>query len=255
MARAITAQSDERAFAERLKRIEAVVHNQDNREHDLLDSDDYYQFEGGMTRGRRSGVGQAAARLSQRPFASRAAGHPHARGRSRPRHALARRQSEMDRWRQAPWLQGRLRDRGDRRLHVRLRRDDGCGAKSIISISLMMPSSRMRRRATSSPHNNPAALVEKSPSGSKKRSRAACGRRAPTRPMPAKLRLLKEGHTRMSEDEDARHHEKMQKKKAARDKIMAARRSRRACSSSIPARARASRPPPSAWCSAPSATA
>ena len=25
------------------------MHNQDNREHDLLDSDDYYQFEGGMT--------------------------------------------------------------------------------------------------------------------------------------------------------------------------------------------------------------
>jgi cobaltochelatase CobN len=29
--------------------VEAVVQNQDNREHDLLDSDDYYQFEGGMT--------------------------------------------------------------------------------------------------------------------------------------------------------------------------------------------------------------
>jgi cobaltochelatase CobN len=41
--------SEPRAFAERLKRIEAVVHNQDNREHDLLDSDDYYQFEGGMS--------------------------------------------------------------------------------------------------------------------------------------------------------------------------------------------------------------
>jgi cobaltochelatase CobN len=40
---------DEDAFLARLKRIEAVVHNQDNREHDLLDSDDYYQFEGGMT--------------------------------------------------------------------------------------------------------------------------------------------------------------------------------------------------------------
>ena len=26
-----------------------MVHNQDNREHDLLDFDDYYQFEGGMT--------------------------------------------------------------------------------------------------------------------------------------------------------------------------------------------------------------
>jgi len=37
------------AFTLRLKHIEAVVQNQDNREHDLLDSDDYYQFEGGMT--------------------------------------------------------------------------------------------------------------------------------------------------------------------------------------------------------------
>ncbi len=36
-------------FAARLSDIEAVVHNQDNREHDLLDSDDYYQFEGGLT--------------------------------------------------------------------------------------------------------------------------------------------------------------------------------------------------------------
>jgi cobaltochelatase CobN len=36
-------------FETRLKNVEAVVHNQDNREHDLLDSDDYYQFEGGMT--------------------------------------------------------------------------------------------------------------------------------------------------------------------------------------------------------------
>ncbi|NQV99634.1 MAG: cobaltochelatase subunit CobN, partial [Rhodospirillales bacterium] len=36
-------------FKTRLKGVEAVVHNQDNREHDLLDSDDYYQFEGGMT--------------------------------------------------------------------------------------------------------------------------------------------------------------------------------------------------------------
>ncbi|RYE07221.1 MAG: cobaltochelatase subunit CobN [Hyphomicrobiales bacterium] len=35
-------------FAARLSDIDAVVHNQDNREHDLLDSDDYYQFEGGL---------------------------------------------------------------------------------------------------------------------------------------------------------------------------------------------------------------
>jgi cobaltochelatase CobN len=36
-------------FESRLKNIDAVIHNQDNREHDLLDSDDYYQFEGGVT--------------------------------------------------------------------------------------------------------------------------------------------------------------------------------------------------------------
>jgi cobaltochelatase CobN len=41
--------ADETQFKRRLASIEAVIHNQDNREHDLLDSDDYYQFEGGMS--------------------------------------------------------------------------------------------------------------------------------------------------------------------------------------------------------------
>lgn len=36
-------------FERRLAGVEAVVHNQDNREHDILDSDDYYQFLGGLT--------------------------------------------------------------------------------------------------------------------------------------------------------------------------------------------------------------
>lgn len=36
------------AFETALSRADGVVHNQDNREHDLLDSDDYYQFEGGL---------------------------------------------------------------------------------------------------------------------------------------------------------------------------------------------------------------
>ena len=35
-------------LAERLKTADAVLHNQDNREHDILDSDDYYQFQGGL---------------------------------------------------------------------------------------------------------------------------------------------------------------------------------------------------------------
>jgi cobaltochelatase CobN len=37
------------AFEQRLKQMQVVLHNQDNREHDLLDSDDYYQFQGGLT--------------------------------------------------------------------------------------------------------------------------------------------------------------------------------------------------------------
>ncbi|WP_424941062.1 cobaltochelatase subunit CobN [Aliiroseovarius sp. S253] len=38
---------DREGFETRLGQVEAIVQNQDNREHDLLDSDDYYQFEGG----------------------------------------------------------------------------------------------------------------------------------------------------------------------------------------------------------------
>ncbi|SDP53249.1 cobaltochelatase CobN [Rhodoferax sp. OV413] len=36
------------AFAQRIAGLDAVLHNQDNREHDILDSGDYYQFMGGM---------------------------------------------------------------------------------------------------------------------------------------------------------------------------------------------------------------
>jgi len=38
---------DRDGFAARLGQVDGIVQNQDNREHDLLDSDDYYQFEGG----------------------------------------------------------------------------------------------------------------------------------------------------------------------------------------------------------------
>ena len=43
----VEGQRDRAAFEARLSQTEAIVQNQDNREHDLLDSDDYYQFEGG----------------------------------------------------------------------------------------------------------------------------------------------------------------------------------------------------------------
>lgn len=42
------------AFEQRLRQMQIVLQNQDNREHDLLDSDDYYQFQGGLTAAVRS---------------------------------------------------------------------------------------------------------------------------------------------------------------------------------------------------------
>ncbi len=46
------------AFEQRLVKMQVVLHNQDNREHDLLDSDDYYQFQGGLTAAVRSLTGK-----------------------------------------------------------------------------------------------------------------------------------------------------------------------------------------------------
>ena len=40
--------AEHKLFESRLAKVDGVLHNQDNREHDLLDSDDYYQFEGGL---------------------------------------------------------------------------------------------------------------------------------------------------------------------------------------------------------------
>ena len=48
-------------FAQRLSQVQAVLQNQDNREHDVLDSNDYYQFQGGMLAAVESLGGAAAA--------------------------------------------------------------------------------------------------------------------------------------------------------------------------------------------------
>jgi len=40
---------DKKSLEKALKNVQLVVHNQDNKEHDILDSDDYYQFQGGLS--------------------------------------------------------------------------------------------------------------------------------------------------------------------------------------------------------------
>jgi cobaltochelatase CobN len=61
-------------FAERLKTVQVALHNQDNREHDIFDSDDYYQFHGGMVATIRSLTGERPKAYfgdSSRPESSR----------------------------------------------------------------------------------------------------------------------------------------------------------------------------------------
>ena len=53
--------AEQALFERRLGAVEAVVQNQDNREHDLLDSDDYYQFEGGLAAAVTVHAGRAPA--------------------------------------------------------------------------------------------------------------------------------------------------------------------------------------------------
>ncbi len=48
-------------FAQRLGQVQAVLQNQDNHEHDLLDSNDYYQFQGGMLAAAETLAGETVA--------------------------------------------------------------------------------------------------------------------------------------------------------------------------------------------------
>ncbi len=61
-------------FAQRLRTVDVAVHNQDNREHDIFDSDDYYQFHGGMIASIRALTGRQPKAYfgdSSRPDAAR----------------------------------------------------------------------------------------------------------------------------------------------------------------------------------------
>jgi cobaltochelatase CobN len=57
----IEAQADRAGLEQRLRQVQVILHNQDNREHDLLDSDDYYQFQGGLSAAAERLQGQAPA--------------------------------------------------------------------------------------------------------------------------------------------------------------------------------------------------
>ena len=93
--------ADRAGLEQALQRVQVVLHNQDNREHDLLDSDDYYQFHGGLS----AAVEQSSGQRPQLWFGD------HSR-RERPR--MHRLEKELDKVMRSRllnprWIEGMMR--------------------------------------------------------------------------------------------------------------------------------------------------
>jgi cobaltochelatase CobN len=85
--------------------LQAVVQNQDNREHDLLDSNDYYQFQGGMLAAVESLSGEAGRPVTTAIIASRIL--PKIRTLKEELNRVVRSRAANPKWiegRQATWL-------------------------------------------------------------------------------------------------------------------------------------------------------
>ena len=151
-----------RRCARSLSRVDAVLQNQDNREHDVLDSDDYYQFQGGAERGGRELAARAAGgALPRRP--------PHPR-----RRASARLREELRACACAAacvnpkWIAGARRHgyRGAAEmaatvgLSVRLRRGDGRGRGLPVRAASATPTCSIAENRAFLGEHNPSALRE-----------------------------------------------------------------------------------------------
>ena len=173
--------AEHRLFERRLAGVELVLHNQDNREHDILDSDDYYQFEGGLTAAVRHLAGaqpEVYHSDHSRPETPRIRTLREEIGRIVRARAV---NPEVARRRHAPRLQGRLRDRRDRRLPVRLRRHRAGGRGPPLRCPLRrLP----RRRPGPDLHRGSQSRrpQRRSPTASRRRSIATSGDRPATAP-------------------------------------------------------------------------
>ncbi len=114
--------ADRGGLEQRLRQVQVVLHNQDNREHDLLDSDDYYQFQGGLSAATERVRGVGSGPLVRRSLPAPTAACSSAGAGARQGAALTGAQSPLDRRHARPWLQGGLRAGRQPRLPLRLRR-------------------------------------------------------------------------------------------------------------------------------------
>ena len=152
------------------RRIKVAAKNVDTREHDIADSDDYFQYHGGMVATVRALTGSDPKAYVGDSTTPRRGPHPHAAGGDEPRLPLARGQPAVDRGDAAPRLQGRLRARRDRRLPLRLRRHRRRGAR--LDVRVAGQGVRPRR-------DQPGVPADLQPVGAARDRRAAArGRRA-----------------------------------------------------------------------------
>ena len=152
------------------RRIAVAAKNTDTREHDIADSDDYFQFHGGMVAMVRHLTGDLPRRLHRRLGPAGPGAHPDA-GRGDPagvpvpgrQPAVAGRDGQAR-------VQGRVRDGRYRGLPVRLRRDRRRGGRLDVRAACRLV--RVRR-----PDQRVPAQVE--PVGAARHRRAAAGGRRP----------------------------------------------------------------------------
>ena len=150
--------ADADAMRRRFAAIDVAVKNQDNREHDIFDSDDYLQDHGGMIATIRSLTGRdpkawfgdsanPARPVVRSPGRGGGPGRPHPGG-----------EPQVDRGHAAPRLQGRLRDGRHRRLPVRLRRHRPGGRRLDVRTGDGSATWPTPRCGSSSSESNPWAL-------------------------------------------------------------------------------------------------
>ena len=204
--------------------VELVLHNQDNREHDLLDSDDYYQFEGGLA--------ATVRHLSGRQPEIFHNDH------SRPEHPRVRTLKEeigrVVRGRAAnpKWLRGVMRHGYKGAFEIAATVDylfafaATSGVVEDHHFDLLFDAYLGDERCAASwPRPTPRPCA-RSPSASPRPSTAGCGSRAATAPRPCSTswrRHHRRRKRRMAEDTraEAEHRAKMARIKAAKDRLYA----------------------------------
>ena len=156
------------------RRIAVAAKNTDTREHDIADSDDYFQFHGGMVAMVRHLTGDCPRRLHRRLGPAGPGAHPDP-GRGDPagvpvprgQPAVAGRDGQAR-------VQGRVRDGRYRGLPVRLRRDRRRGGRLDVRAARRLVRVRLARPARSCASRTRGRCAA-SPSGCWRRPTAGCG--------------------------------------------------------------------------------